>query len=430
MKPKGMVAQAPPMTDDQTPAAWEPPAPPPLAPPEPPAWPPQKTPDGKRRSTPRLAFLGALFLAGGLAGFGVASGVAITHNSNTGPLSSLSQSGTTTNPSSPSNNGNNPVTPPSGQSSGQPASPDSIAASIDPAVVDINGTLSGGGQVSGTGQVLTSSGIVLTNNHVIEGTTSLSLQVDGAGQTYTATVLGTDVADDIALLQMNGASNLKTINIGDSSTVQIGDSVVAIGNALGRGGTPQATSGSVTALNQTITAGDSSATAETLNGTIEVNAFIQPGDSGGPLVDANGRVIGIDTAAQSSGRFGSQTGSNVGFAIPINSAMDIARQIEAGRASSNVQIGTRGVLGVEVSTTQSGSGAVVNGVQSGSPAGAAGIATGSVITSINGQSVSGPAALSTALLGKHPGDSVNVGWNDASGGHHAANITLEAGPPA
>lgn len=277
--------------------------------------------------------------------------------------------------------------------------------------------------------VLTSSGLVLTNNHVIEDTTSLSLQVDGTGPTYTAKVLGTDASDDVALLQMNGVSNLQTVSLGDSSTVAVGDAVVAIGNALGRGGTPQATTGSVTALNQTITAGDSVATTETLNGTIEIDAFIQPGDSGGPLVNGNGKVIGIDTAAQSAGRFG-QTGSNIGFAIPINTAIAIAHQIEAGHGSSTVQIGTRGVLGVEVATDQSGSGAVVDGVQSGSPAAGAGITAGDVIIAINGQSVSGPTALQTALAGKHPGDNVSVGWTDASGGHHSATVQLEPGPPA
>jgi S1-C subfamily serine protease len=219
------------------------------------------------------------------------------------------------------------------------------------------------------------------------------------------------------------------VSLGDSSKVAVGDAVVAIGNALGRGGTPQATAGSVTALNQQITAGDSTATAETLNGTIQIDAFIQPGDSGGPLVDSNGKVIGIDTAAQSSGRFG-QDGSNIGFAIPINNAMTIARQIEAGHGSSTVQIGTRGVLGVEVATDQTGSGAVVNAVQSGSPAAGAGIAAGDVITSINGQSVSGPSGLQSDLTGKHPGDSVGVGWTDAAGGHHTATVQLGAGPPA
>lgn len=330
-------------------------------------------------------------------------------------------------------NGGSTTTPGAGSngssSSGGQADTSAIAQAVDPAVVDINGTLASGGEVAGTGIVLTSAGIVLTNNHVVEGTSSLSLQVDGAGPSYTATVLGTDATDDVALLQMNGVSNLKTASIGDSSAVNIGDPVVALGNALGRGGTPAASAGHVTALHQTITAGDSAATAETLNGTIQVDAFIQPGDSGGPLVNANGKVVGIDTAAESQGRF-SQSGSNVGYAIPINNAMSVVHEIEAGHASSTIQIGTRGVLGVEIATNQSGSGAAVSGVQPGSPAANAGIAAGDVITSINGQPVSNPSQLRSALTGKHPGDGVAVGWSDASGATHSATVHLQAGPPA
>lgn len=401
-----------------------PPAPPQYSPTEPPSWPPQ--PSSQRpRSPRRLAALGALFVVGGLAGFGVATGIAQTRQpsgtANVGtPRNLLPNDGSVTTPGAGSNGSSQ---------SGAPPDTSSIAQAVDPVVVDINGTLAGGGEVAGTGIVLTSSGIVLTNNHVIEDTSSLSLQVDGTGQTYTATVLGTDASDDVALVQMNGASNLKAASIGDSSSVNIGDPVVAIGNALGRGGTPAASAGNVTALNQTITAGDSTATAETLNGTIEVDAFIQPGDSGGPLVNANGKVIGIDTAAETQGRF-AQSGSNVGYAIPINNAMTIVHQIEGGHSSSTVQIGTRGILGVEIAGNQSGSGAAVSGVESGSPAANAGIAAGDVITSINGQPVSNPTQLQSALTGKHPGDSVTVGWSDAAGATHSASLHLEAGPPA
>jgi S1-C subfamily serine protease len=427
MKQKGTAVHALSMPDY---AGWDsppPPAPPQYPAPEPPPWPAAaQTPVNRPQGMRRLAALSALFVAGGLAGFGVATGVAVTHQpsgrANVGtPSTLLPNDGSVTTPGAGSNG--------SAPSNGQ-LSVSAITDAVDPAIVDVNGKLASGGDVAGTGMVLTSAGIVLTNNHVIEGTSTLSLQVNGSGQTYTATVLGTDATDDIALLQMNGASNLKTVSLGDSSGVNIGDPVVAIGNALGRGGTPAPATGQVTALNQTITAGDSTATAETLNGTIQIDAFIQPGDSGGPLVNAGGKVIGIDTAAESSGRFGGQSGSNVGYAIPINNAMSIARQIQAGHGSSTIQIGTRGVLGVEVATDQSGSGAVVSGVQSGSPAAGAGMAAGDVITSINGQQVASPNQLQSALTGKHPGDSVTVGWTDQSGGTHTVTVHLEAGPPA
>ena len=369
--------------------------------------------------------LGALFAAGGLAGFGVASGIAIAGSGGGTASVGLPGSFSTPNPGSSNNGSGGHGSAPSG-----PANASAIAQAIDPAVVDINGTLAGGGSVAGTGMVLSSSGVVLTNNHVIEGTSSLSLQVDGTGTTYSATVLGTDATDDIALLQMTGASHLATVPIGDSSAVAIGDSIVAIGNALGSGGTPAVTTGQVTALNQTITAGDSGAATETLSGMIQIDAFIQPGDSGGPLVNANGKVVGIDAAAQASGRFGNQ-GSNIGYAIPISSAMSIVHQIESGHGSSTVQIGTRGVLGVEVATTpQSGSGAGVSGVQPGSPAQGAGITAGDVITSVNGQPIADSNALSSAMTGRHPGDGVSIGWTDPSGGHHTATVQLEPGPPA
>lgn len=414
---------------DQPPFASSPYSSSPFASQSPPPWPPQpwSAPPPQQRPRRRGLFLGALFAAGGLAGFGVASGIALTTGGGTASVG-LPGNFSTPNPGS-SNNGSGGSGSPSSPGGG-PANASGIAQAIDPAVVDINGTLQGGGQVAGTGMILSSSGVVLTNNHVIEGTTSLSLQIDGTGTTYTATVLGTDATDDIALLQMNGASHLATVPLGDSTTVQIGDSVVAIGNALGAGGAPAVTTGSVTALNQMITAGDSGAATETLSGMIQMNAFIQPGDSGGPLVNANGKVVGIDAAAQSSGRFGDQ-GSNVGYAIPINSAMTIVHQIEGGHGSSTVQIGTRGVLGVEVSTTApSGSGASVTGVQPGSPAAGAGLAAGDTITSINGQSISDNNALTQAMTGKHPGDSVTVGWADRAGAHHTATVQLEAGPPA
>lgn len=425
---------------DQPPFASSPYGSSPFASPEPPPWPPQpwsqqpwsqqpwSSPPPQQRSRRRGLFLGALFAAGGLAGFAVASGIALTTGGGTASVGLPGNFSTPNSGSSHNGSGGNGGSPSS--PGGGPANASGIAQAIDPAVVDINGTLQGGGQVAGTGMILSSSGVVLTNNHVIEGTTSLSLQVDGTGTTYTATVLGTDATDDIALLQMNGASRLATVPLGDSTSVQIGDSVVAIGNALGAGGAPAVTTGSVTALNQTITAGDSGAATETLSGMIQMDAFIQPGDSGGPLVSANGKVIGIDAAAQSSGRFGDQ-GSNVGYAIPINSAMTIVHQIEGGHGSSTVQIGTRGVLGVEVSTTApAGSGASVAGVQPGSPAAGAGLAAGDTITSVNGQSISDNHALTQAMTGKHPGDTVSLGWTDPAGAHHTATVQLEAGPPA
>ena len=177
-----------------------------------------------------------------------------------------------------------------------------IAARVSPGLVDVVSTLGDqNATAAGTGMVLTSTGEVLTNNHVINGATSISVTDIGNGKTYTATVVGYDKSKDIAVLQLQNASGLQTVNLGDSSTVTVGQNVVAIGNAEGKGGTPSVVTGSVTALNQSITAGDDgSSDSEQLSGLIQTNAPIQPGDSGGPLVNSAGQVVGIDTAASSS----------------------------------------------------------------------------------------------------------------------------------
>ena len=421
------------MTDDSSPEIPPPPTfdEAPLSPPTgPPPWPPAGARRPRAGALRRFAVFGALFAVGAVSGSGVAAGVLAARQTSSPAASAGTPAANAPagggSPLFPGNGG--PASTPPASGSGT-TSPDSIAASVDRFVVDIEGTLASGGEVAGTGIVITSSGDVLTNNHVIAGTSHLTAQIDGTGPTYTAIVVGTDVGDDIAVIHLQGASGLKTAALGDSSTVNVGDVVVAIGNALGRGGTPAATSGQVTALDQTITAGDSTASTETLTGTIQIDAFIQPGDSGGPLVDASGRVIGIDTAAQTTGRFAGN-GSNIGFAIPIDKAMSTAHQIEAGQGSSTIQIGSRGILGVEVGASATGSGADVANVVAGSPAAAAGISAGSTITSINGGAVTSAAGLEAALTGRHAGDRVSVGWVDASGQSHSASVQLEAGPPA
>src|SRR5215469_5525421 len=211
-----------------------------------------------------------------------------------------------------------------------------IAAQTDPGLVDINTTLGlAGGAAAGTGQVLTSSGEVLTNNHVIDGATSIKATDIGNGRTYTAKVIGYDQTKDIAVIQLQGASGLQTVNTGNSSSATVGQKVVALGNALGKGGTPSVAVGHITGLNASITASDASAgTSEHLNGLIHHDAPIQPGDSGGPLVNTAGQVVGINTAASGSTGFQFQTGQNSrptqAFAIPINEALALASQIEAG----------------------------------------------------------------------------------------------------
>jgi S1-C subfamily serine protease len=339
-----------------------------------------------------------------------------------------------------------------------------IASRVSPGLVDVTSTLGyAGATAAGTGIVLTSNGEVLTNNHVINGATSVSVTDIGNGKTYKATVVGYDASHDIAVLQLSGASGLTTATTGDSSTVRVGDKVVGIGNAGGKGGTPSVAAGTVTALNQSITASDEgSSSSEQLSGLIETNADIQAGDSGGPLVNAHGQVIGVDTAASSSngssdpfgggsndpfGNGSSDNGSSgsgqqattQAFAIPINTALSIASQIEGGHASSTVHIGTTAFLGVEIApagqqsdfgSSGSGSGVAIAGVRSGTPAAAAGLSAGDVITSVDGQSVSSGTGIQQVLASHHPGDNISISWTDANGQSHTATVTLAAGPAA
>ena len=237
-----------------------------------------------------------------------------------------------------------------------------IAAKVDPGLVDVVTTLGyQSGKAAGTGMVLTSTGEVLTNNHVIDGATSIKATDIGNGRTYTAKVVGYDKTHDVAVLQLQNASGLQTVTL-SSASPQTGQKVIALGNALGKGGTPSVVSGRINGLGQSITASDEGAAdSEQLTGMIGHNAPIQPGDSGGPLVNTEGEVIGMNTAASDSSASGSPSQSSQAqtatqaFAIPITRASSIAGQIEAGTPSSTVHIGATAFLGVETSPSGTGS---------------------------------------------------------------------------
>ena len=331
-----------------------------------------------------------------------------------------------------------------GSSKGQAATSldvQAIADRIEPAVVDINTQIQDSlgqiGRGAGTGMLLTSSGEVLTNNHVIEGATKIEVSITGRSGTYAATVVGVDIKDDVALLQVQGVSGLPTVTLGDSSDLVLGQEVVAIGNALGQGGSPSVTEGTVSALDRSITVGDGQGDAEHLTGLIQMDAPIQPGDSGGPLVNSSGRVVGMITAA-ARGNFG-QSPSNVGFAIPSNDALGIVEQIRTGNETPAIIIGPTGFLGVGVQDLDSEtaarlglnvtSGALVLSVRPGAPAESAGITPRSVITSIDGQRVSSADALGTAIYRHDPGEQIRVTWVDRSG-THSATVRLITNPAA
>ncbi|MEN3362217.1 MAG: hypothetical protein V7637_6199, partial [Mycobacteriales bacterium] len=301
-------------------------------------------------------------------------------------------------------------------------------------VVDVTTVLDfGAARAAGTGLVLTSNGEILTNNHVVADSTSISVTVVSTGKTYTATVVGTDPTDDVAVLRLNNASGLATANLGDSSTVGVGNAVTAVGNAGGTGGTPSAASGTVTAVNQSITATDENgANAENLTGLIQTDAAVEPGDSGGPLYAKDGTVIGIDTAAATSSNSPVSTSATAAaFAIPIARATAIASAIESGSASSTIHLGYPAFLGVEVQPTGqygTGDGALVSGVISGTAAAGAGLASGDTITAVGGTTITSSDGLSTALATYKPGQRITVHWLDAAGQSHSATVALTAGP--
>jgi S1-C subfamily serine protease len=292
-------------------------------------------------------------------------------------------------------------------------------------VVDITTVIDyGNAEAAGTGIVLTGNGEILTNNHVVEGATKITVTVVSTGRSYSATVVGTDATDDVAVLQLSGASGLSTATL-DDDIVAVGDAVTAVGNAGGTGGTPTASPGTVIALDQTITAGDENGgDSEQLTGMIQVDADIQAGDSGGPLYDSEGEVTGIDTAASSS-----QSATTVGFAIPIAKAMAIADRIESGEDSATIQQGTPAFLGVQFTQDAAGT-ATISGVVDGSPAADAGLQAGDTITAVGGSTVDGADALSTALAKHDAGDQVRITWIDTTGTTHTATVTLIPGPAA
>jgi S1-C subfamily serine protease len=292
-------------------------------------------------------------------------------------------------------------------------------------VVDVHTSLGYQSESSaGTGVVLTSSGEILTNNHVILGATSVRVTDLADGRTYPATVVGYDIANDLAVLMLRGASGLKTIGPAASAGLRVGQAVTAFGNAGGVGSTPSAARGRVTALGVSITATNENGSRERLQGMIETSAATMAGDSGGPLVDGAGRVVGINTAAVRNA-----LGHTTAYAIPITRALSIASRIMSGHPTATSHIGPAPFLGLAVSSRAHGAGALVSVVLRGSPADRAGLAAGDLITAVAGRKISSLATLTKALLHSSPNDRVAVSWLDHSGADHHARIRLGTGPP-
>jgi S1-C subfamily serine protease len=327
-----------------------------------------------------------------------------------------------------------PFRPAPSQGSAPDIDVNAVAAKVQPGLVDIYTQLSSGLSGAGTGVILTPDGEVLTNNHVIEGATTINVEHVATGRRYTALVVGTVPSEDIAVLQIQGAVNLPSVPLGKSSTVSVGDPVVALGNAGGVGGAPHTVSGTVQALNQTITATDIDGShPETLSGLIQIDAPLEPGDSGGPLINKNGQVVGINTAASANRRFRA-VGDSVGFAIPIDRAAALVAQIEAGQASATVHLGYPGQLGVVMSdpapSTPGGApqGVTVAEVMPGSPAANAGVVAGDVLTEVDGQPATAPDQVSGLIKKHRSGEKLNFSWIDGTGRRRTATVVLAPGP--
>jgi len=309
------------------------------------------------------------------------------------------------------------------------SSASSSATAVDvPGVVTVSTDLAfEGSSAAGTGMVLTRSGEVLTNNHVIKGATSIRVTIPVTGKTYRATVRGYSIGGDVALLQLANASSLSTVTTGDSTGVHVGQAVTAVGNAGGRG-MPTSSTGKVTALDRSITVTDGGRSTARLSHLIEIDAELEPGDSGGPLLNALHRVIGMNAAASIGFRF---EASNDGYSIPINRALSVVQQVRSGQGTATVHVGSTPLLGVSISPAPVGEspGAVVADIAHGLPADRAGMVPGSTITRLDGKPVGSYTQLTALLLRHHAGDTVTVRWSDPSGTIHTARIKTAAGPP-
>jgi len=288
---------------------------------------------------------------------------------------------------------------PSSQLGGPGLDVAAVVAKAGPSVVAVSVSYGArGASGAGSGVVLTAGGEVLTNAHVVEGASAVRVTLAGEAQSRPARVVGTDPAADLALLRVDGATDLSAAELGDSSSVAVGDDVVAIGNALALRGGPTVTRGIVSALDRTLDTGEAA-----ISGLIQTDASISSGNSGGPLVDAAGRVIGINTAVATAG--GRSSAENIGFAIAVDQARPVVERLRGNGVTADA-----GFLGIRSTDPADGSrGATVVEVEPGSPAAAGGLRPGDLITRVGDRSVDGAAALGAAVRARQPGDTVEVG---------------------
>jgi S1-C subfamily serine protease len=352
--------------------------------------------------------------------------------------------------------------------SNRPLSNRAVYDLIRPSVVDVTATLGYDDETaSGTGFFVSPrDGLVLTNNHVIRDATSVTVSLPGTQRSYQAQIVGVDTSADIAVLRITPLPGAPSAPIGDSATVAVGTTVVAIGNRAGADGAPVLAPGVISATGRTISAADgASGFTETLHNMLQTTAKIQPGDSGGPLADSAGAVIGVDTAAGTGG-------AEAGYAIPINVAIAAERQIVLGHAGPDIVLGVGGFLGVIVPSTTAASpraqaaeerslgrapadaaaqrgclpteagagvpsavapvdsGALVDGVLCGTAADAAGLTAGDVIINADGRAVSSPDELTAIVNACRPGSVVEVTWVSPADATRTSRVRLDSAPAA
>jgi S1-C subfamily serine protease len=332
----------------------------------------------------------------------------------------------------------------------QPGDIQAVLARVEPAVVSIDsqsgsGSSSGGGdfvQAAGSGMILTPDGQVLTNNHVVSGAASVTVTLFGQTKALPAHVVGADPSNELALVQIEQASNLPTVTLGDSGQTRVGDSVLAIGNALALAGGPTVTEGIVSAENRALSALSDSGQTENLTGLLQTDAAINPGNSGGPLVNSEAQVVGMNTAVASSSTGNAPT-QNIGFAIAVDS---VKPQLAGLRQGGGATGGTLPQLTPTANTAYIGvtvgpvtpalqrqdqltpsSGALILSVQSGSPAQAAALQANDVIVALNGATIRGPDNLTAAIHPLKAGDRVSLGIYRGSS-RRIVGVTLGARP--
>ena len=378
-------------TDDQTP-----PTPPPHVP----------QPEGAPQPRSRLRVGIASALAGLLLGGGLVAVVLRDHNTSTSNASTSSSARTAT------TTGTNqaPLVTPTGALDVK-----AVLAKAEPAVVSITSTVSsrfGRGRAAGTGVLITPDGEVLTNNHVVEGGSNIKVTIIGKG-THNAHVLGTSPADDVALIQVEGVSGMPTVTLGSSDALQVGDSVVTVGNALALDGGPTVTTGIVSALNRQIDTDTS-----TLAHLIQTDAPINSGNSGGPLLNSSAQVVGMNTAVAGNAQ-------NIGFAIAVDTIKPLVPTLAKGGTPSTSSATGGAYLGVSLQDASQG--AQITDVGSGTPAAKAGLAVGDVVTAVDGQDVGSAADLVAAIRNHKSGDKIQLTVLHGSSSR-SVSVTLASRP--